>query len=130
MLIARKNEQDELKALFGDEYTDYGMVFCSLLGPCIEGQVINRALNKLITENNLPKVVCHSLRHSSITYKLKLNGGDMKSVQGDSGHQTEVQPEKQVAETTQAAGTADSDQELLMRLLKNPQMATILKTLA
>ena len=28
----------------------------------------------------------HSLRHSSITYKLKLNGGDMKSVQGDSGH--------------------------------------------
>ena len=31
-------------------------------------------------------VVFHSLRHSSITYKLKLNGGDMKSVQGDSGH--------------------------------------------
>ena len=30
--------------------------------------------------------VFHSLRHSSITYKLKLNGGDMKSVQGDSGH--------------------------------------------
>ena len=28
----------------------------------------------------------HSLRHSSITYKLKLNGGDIKSVQGDSGH--------------------------------------------
>ena len=34
----------------------------------------------------LSKVVFHSLRHSSITYKLKLNGGDMKSVQGDSGH--------------------------------------------
>ena len=32
-----------------------------------------------------PHVVFHSLRHSSITYKLKLNGGDMKSVQGDSG---------------------------------------------
>ena len=28
----------------------------------------------------------HSLRHSSITYKLKLNGGDVKAVQGDSGH--------------------------------------------
>ena len=25
------------------------------------------------------------MRHSSITYKLKLNGGDMKAVQGDSG---------------------------------------------
>ena len=34
----------------------------------------------------MPPVVFHSLRHSSITYKLKLNGGDMKSVQGDSGH--------------------------------------------
>ncbi|MCQ4711936.1 site-specific integrase, partial [[Clostridium] innocuum] len=42
--------------------------------------------NKLIKENGLPHVVFHSLRHSSITYKLKLNGGDMKSVQGDSGH--------------------------------------------
>lgn len=37
-------------------------------------------------DHGLPKVVFHSLRHSSITYKLKLNGGDMKSVQGDSGH--------------------------------------------
>lgn len=32
------------------------------------------------------KVVFHSLCHSSITYKLKLNGGDVKAVQGDSGH--------------------------------------------
>ena len=31
-------------------------------------------------------MVFHSLRHSSITYKLKLNGGDVKAVQGDSGH--------------------------------------------
>lgn len=28
----------------------------------------------------------HSLRHTSITYKLKLNGGNIKAVQGDSGH--------------------------------------------
>ena len=32
------------------------------------------------------QLVFHSLRHSSVTYKLKLNGGDIKSVQGDSGH--------------------------------------------
>ena len=41
---------------------------------------------KLIADNNLPPVVFHSLRHTSVTYKLKLNGGDIKSVQGDSGH--------------------------------------------
>lgn len=28
----------------------------------------------------------HSLRHSSTTYKLKLTGGDIKAVQGDTGH--------------------------------------------
>ena len=43
-------------------------------------------MKKLIKENDLPYVVFHSIRHTSITYKLKLNGGDMKSVQGDSGH--------------------------------------------
>ena len=33
-----------------------------------------------------PKVVFHSLRHSSTTYKLKLNHGDLKATQGDTGH--------------------------------------------
>ena len=40
----------------------------------------------MIARNDLPQVVFHSLRHSSITYKLKLNGGDVKAVRGDSGH--------------------------------------------
>ena len=31
-------------------------------------------------------MVFHSLRHTSVTYKLKLNGGNIKAVQGDSGH--------------------------------------------
>lgn len=47
---------------------------------------ITELFAELIEKNDLPKVVFHSLRHSSITYKLKLNGGDIKSVQGDSGH--------------------------------------------
>ena len=43
-------------------------------------------MQKVIDEQGLPDVVFHSLRHTSITYKLKLSGGDIKSVQGDSGH--------------------------------------------
>ena len=58
MLVDWKAEQDEMKEILGDEYMDY----------------------------NLPPVVFHSFRHSSVTYKLKLNGGDIKAVQGDSGH--------------------------------------------
>ena len=42
--------------------------------------------NPELNTKDLPRVVFHSLRHSSITYKLKLNGGDVKAVQGDSGH--------------------------------------------
>ena len=31
-------------------------------------------------------MVFHSLRHSIATYKLKLNHGDLKATQGDTGH--------------------------------------------
>ena len=88
MLVQRKAEIDELKELLGDEYFDYGLVFCSPNGTPIEGAVINRALDKLIKKNGLPKVVFHSIRHTSTTYKLKLSGGDIKAVQGDTGHGT------------------------------------------
>jgi len=156
MLVKYRAEQDELKELFGNEYIDYDLVFCSSVGTPIEGQVINRALNKLIEEHQLPKVVFHSLRHSSITYKLKLNGGDMKSVQGDSGH-AQV---KMVADVyshiidedrrlnaqrfeeafysgskpehvEEESKPVENDAELLMQLLtRNPEMATLIKTLA
>jgi len=86
MLKNRYQEIQEYKELFGDEFQDFNLVFCSANGRPMESQIITRALQKLIRENNLPPVVFHSLRHTSITYKLKLNGGDIKSVQGDSGH--------------------------------------------
>ena len=57
MLNARKTELEELKELLGDEFTDYNLVFCSSCGRPIEGQVINRALNKLITEHNFPILI-------------------------------------------------------------------------
>ena len=69
-----------------EEYTDYNLVITSPLGAPAEGSRIREAMNRLIKENDLPPVVFHSLRHSSITYKLKLNRGDIKAVQGDSGH--------------------------------------------
>lgn len=40
----------------------------------------------LLQKAGLPCVTFHSLRHSSVTYKLILTHGDIKSVQGDSGH--------------------------------------------
>lgn len=86
MLVERRKEIEEMKELFGEEYVDYNLVFCNPMGRPIEGQVITRLLNKLIRENDLPKVVFHSIRHTSTTYKLKISGGDIKAVQGDTGH--------------------------------------------
>ena len=145
MLVRRKADIEELKDLFGDEFIDFNLVFCSSNGKPIE-------------ENGLPKVVFHSLRHSSITYKLKLNGGDMKSVQGDSGHaqvkmvadvyshiiddDRRLNAERMEAafysgrqatpEPVQPAATESSadDKELLLKLLQNPEMAALLKSLA
>ena len=45
-----------------------------------------KIMQDIIDELGLPDVVFHSLRHTSVTYKLKLSGGDIKAVQGDSGH--------------------------------------------
>jgi integrase len=86
MLVERKKQVDELKELLGEEYQDYNLVFAHPSGRPMEAHAINSALKKLIRENDLPDVVFHSFRHASITYKLKWTGGDMKAVQGDSGH--------------------------------------------
>lgn len=104
----------------------------------------------------------------SITYKLKLNGGDMKSVQGDSGHaqlkmvadvyshiidedrrlnakrfedafysghKTEDELDGLHARSIEQAAAPqpaepETDQQLLLKLLNNPEMAALLKTLA
>ena len=86
MLVEWKAEQDEMKEILGDEYMDYNLVMASTFGLPLGDGAIRGPLKKLIEDYNLPPVVFHSFRHSSVTYKLKLNGGDIKAVQGDSGH--------------------------------------------
>ena len=75
-----------MKEILGDEYMDYNLVMASTFGLPLGDGAIRGPLKKLIEDYNLPPVVFHSFRHSSVTYKLKLNGGDIKAVQGDSGH--------------------------------------------
>ena len=48
--------------------------------------VIRSQLKEVTKAAGLPSVVFHSFRHSSTTYKLKLNHGDIKATQGDTGH--------------------------------------------
>lgn len=86
MLRAWKTSQEELKEFLGDEYQDFNLVVALPNGRPCENRVIEKAFLELKEELNLPRVVFHSLRHSSTTYKLKLNHGDLKATQGDTGH--------------------------------------------
>lgn len=86
MLKKRRAVIDEFKNFLCDDYHDYDMVICYENGTPMEGEKIRAAFDRLIKQNGLKKVVFHSLRHSSTTYKLKLSGGDIKAVQGDTGH--------------------------------------------
>ena len=168
MLVEWKQSQDYTKAALGDEYLDFDLVMANGMGMPTEDSRITFLFKELIQKHDLPPVVFHSLRHSSITYKLKLNGGDIKAVQGDSGHaqatmvtdqyshildddrrvnaelfenafysgkvaateeaDTEAAPETEAP--AEDAATTGTNAELLMKLLTNPEMAALLKTLA
>lgn len=81
-----KKDQEEFKEFFQNEYEDYDLVVCHENGRQATPSVIRMGLARITEKAGLPKVVFHSLRHSSTTYKLKLNNGDIKATQGDTGH--------------------------------------------
>lgn len=81
-----KKSQEELKGFLGDEYQDFNLVVALPNGRPCENRIIEKEFSLLKQKAGLPNVVFHSLRHSSTTYKLKLNHGDLKATQGDTGH--------------------------------------------
>ena len=70
----------------GDDYIDYNLVLAQETGRPCEDRIIGNQFERLKKSAGLPNVVFHSLRHSSTTYKLKINKGDVKATQGDTGH--------------------------------------------
>lgn len=153
MLKAWKEDQDEVKELMGDAYHDYGLVFAGPFGLPTEQNTIAKALKKLIEKHGFPPIVFHSFRHASVTYKLKLNGGDIKAVQGDTGHaqskmvsdvysrildegrkhnaqlfEKAFYSEEAEDNTSPAGGSLDVS--ALQKLLANPKAAALLAALA
>lgn len=74
---------------------------------------VRTKMKQIIKKEGLPDVVFYSLRHTSVTYKLKLSGGDIKAVQGDSGH-------AQADMVTEVYGhILDEDRKKNAQLMKN-----------
>lgn len=86
ILVQIKKEQDEIREALGSEYQDYNLIMATTFGLPPGESYIRSKMQDVIDKEGLPDVVFHSIRHTSITYKLKLSGGDIKAVQGDSGH--------------------------------------------
>ena len=74
----------------GDEFTDYNFVFSLDDGYPVEPSLCAKWLRKWQKRTSLDVsgMVFHETRHSSTTYKLQISGGDIKAVQGDTGHAT------------------------------------------
>ena len=85
-LLKWKAAQAADKELLGSAYKDYNIVLAHQDGRPYEERQIAEKLRKLIQKYNLPSVVFHSLRHCSTTVKLQISGGNIKAVQGDTGH--------------------------------------------
>ena len=85
-LLATKKRQEEAKKQLGPEYHEYGLVIAYNNGNPWSESVVKNKLTKLAKDHDLPAVVFHSLRHCSTSMKLELSQGNIKAVQGDTGH--------------------------------------------
>ncbi len=87
-LLRRKGDIDELNNTLGDEYKDNNLVFSLYNGMPMEVKLCTKKFKdwQKQSELGLPLITLHEIRHSSSTYKLRVSGGDTKSVQGDTGH--------------------------------------------
>ncbi|MBN2878493.1 MAG: site-specific integrase [Clostridia bacterium] len=87
-LTERKCQVDKLNELLGSDYKDSNLVFCMDDGLPVEVKLCTKWFRDWQKQSMLgyPKLTFHEIRHSSSTYKLRISGGDTKSVQGDTGH--------------------------------------------
>ena len=95
--------------MLGNEYHDYDLVVAQINGRPYDINIIDKMFQKFIKANALRPVVFHSLRHSSTSLKLKLSRGNIKAVQGDTGH-----AEARMVTDTYAHGF-DEDRKLIAK---------------
>ena len=85
LLDLREAQEQQRRSLHGT-YQDFDMVIAQPDGRPVEERYLAKSFKELLKQEGLPEVVFHSLRHLSTSMKLQLSGGDIKAVQGDTGH--------------------------------------------
>ena len=75
------------EALDPERYRNSGMLLRLPTGLAVEPVLIRKKFLKWQDAHpEFPRIVFHGLRHSSATYQLMISGGDIKAVQGTTGH--------------------------------------------
>lgn len=83
---ALRDEQEENRRLLGDDYHDYGLVFCQPDGKPLHGHNITQGdLRRVLARAGLPRLRFHDLRHSHATLLLQ-QGEHPKVVSERLGH--------------------------------------------
>ena len=86
LLLEIKKKQDKTKRILGDAYQNFDLVVARDNGRPYEESRIRELFVELTEAAGVPDVTFHSLRHTSTTVKLLISNGDIKTVQGDTGH--------------------------------------------
>ena len=80
-----KMKQDEQNA--PEKYSNCGQLFRLPNGMPVAPEALSKWYRTWRAEHpEFEKIVFHGLRHSSATYQLMISGGDIKAVQGTTGH--------------------------------------------
>ena len=81
----KRLEMDE--AVDPERYRNSGMLLRLPNGLAVEPVLIRKKFEKWQDAHpEFPHIVFHGLRHSSATYQLMISSGDVKAVQGTTGH--------------------------------------------
>lgn len=86
-LMELKNKQMQNKEYIGNGYDDSNFVCCWDDGKPLKVSYVSHAFSKILSDNNLPHIRLHDLRHSCATNLLKKKV-DLKIIQDYLGHST------------------------------------------
>ncbi len=85
-LLSLREDQNDHRRLFGDQYEEHDLIFCQVNGkPLHAHNVVRRDFCKVIGAAKLPRIRFHDLRHCHATLMLSC-GTHLKVVQERLGH--------------------------------------------
>jgi len=85
ILSEHKCKQAERQLLVGQLWTNSNLVFTNDTGGGLDGDALYTAYKKMLSDNNLPSIRLHDLRHTAATLMIQ-NGDDIKTIQDALGH--------------------------------------------